>query len=949
MSIVEKPIVNSPFEEPFSYYEFPEGQSRLVEGRRPAGYFVAPRTRSRVGPTARETLVIYDSQTGMAPVNLIRRRVKEWRSAGYPGTTRVTKDLLEHWNDPDREGKHRLFFCEKEAAETIIWLIEASQSAKQGVNIPKDSPADQQSLVKGYGALVRYCCKMATGSGKTVVMAMIIAWSVLNKLYNKQDRRFSDAILVVCPNLTIKERLRVLRPGDERNFYDEFDLAPRSLIPMLSKARIMVTNWHVFAPEDDSVKRSVVQRPAETDTAFCRRVLPELGEKGNILVLNDEAHHAYRPLLFEPGTDSEQATLTKEEEQERNREVATEEVEERTRTATVWVGALDRINKARGVNFCLDLSATPFFIKGSGQREGTPFPWIVSDFDLIDAIQCGIVKIPRIPVDDNSGDPIARYFRIWEWVMEELPSSEKATQKRRAKPESVLRKAEDAIATLASEWKKTFTHFASNGHPVPPVMIVVCDNTNLAEVVHKHIAVGNILPELKNDGDEVTIRIDSKLLEEAESATEPSASKVAAAEELRQKVSTIGRIGLPGEQIRCVVSVMMLNEGWDAQNVTHILGLRAFDSQLLCEQVVGRGLRRTNYDDFSSPEYVDVYGIPFEVIPVQKGSLTRPQPQRLPTLVQALPERKSLELRFPRVEGYVVDVKQRVRADIEKIPSLYVDPSKAPTEIVAKGQVGYRLGRPGLLGPGEEARQDRNPFHITHRLQTTVYQIAAEVTDKLSPEVRPFVFQQVLRITWQYLEKRVRVRGGAVPEEVALKKYRDEIVNRLCNAIRPDTEAGEAPILPRIERYRPVGSTSEVQFRTLKEVHDTTKSHVSHIVVDSGWEHRVAFQLEKSPHVISYVKNDHLEFTIPYEYEGASHYYLPDFLIHLKTHAGPEINLILEVKGFEDEKARAKKTAAQRWVEAVNHHNGYGKWALAECKSPNAISALIDKLNKTLS
>jgi type III restriction enzyme len=195
----------------------------------------------------------------------------------------------------------------------------------------------------------------------------------------------------------------------------------------------------------------------------------------------------------------------------------------------------------------------------------------------------------------------------------------------------------------------------------------------------------------------------------------------------------------------------------------------------------------------------------------------------------------------------------------------------------------------------------------------------------------------------------VKVRGDAVLEEVALRKYRDTIVTRLCDAIRPDTNAGEAPILPRIERYRPVGSTGEVLFRTLKEVHDTIKSHVSHIVVDSGWEHKVAFQFEKSPYIVSYVKNDHLGFAIPYEYEGVNHEYFPDFIIHMKKEDGAKLNIILEVKGFEDEKARAKKTAAQRWVDAVNHHGGYGRWELHESKNPNVISALIDKIAKTSS
>ena len=937
MGVVDKPIINDPFEEPTRHYVFEEGQPRLAEERRPAGFFVAPRTRNHSTPVAVEQLIRYDDQPSLAPVNEIRHRVNEWRRAGYPGTTKITKELLRHWNAPTRE--RRLFYCQREAAETMIWLIEAPAAAKQGIIIPVDEPTDPQSLEKEYGALRRYCCKMATASGKTVVMAMLIAWSVLNKIFNKQDKRFSDAILIMCPSLTVKrQNAERLIPSSPKNFYERFDLVPRSLLTALSKGRYLVTNWHFFLSEDDSRTRGVVQRGEESDSAFCRRTLRELGEKENILVINDEAHHAYRP-----------AQLVEQFRQLKLLADEKEQLEEEIEEATVWVGALDRINKVRGINFCADFSATPFFIRSTGRPEGSPFPWIVSDFSLIDAIESGITKIPRVPVDDNSGQPIPRYFRIWQWVMERLPWADRAKAARKPNPEAVLRQAEGALAMLASEWKKTFEHFKENGSQVPPVMIVVCNNTDLAEVVHTHIARGNIFIELQNtENKEVTLRIDSKLLREAESKLDVATTRVDAAEKLREKVNTIGKIGESGEQIRSIVSVSMLTEGWDAQNVTQILGLRAFDSQLLCEQVVGRGLRRTNYDDFSQPEYVDVYGVPFEVIPVQKASLKKSVPQRLPTLVKALPERKNLEIRFPRVEGYIFDVRRKIKADIKSIPPLYIDPAKEPTEVVVKDTVGVRVGRPDRLGPGTEVLETRNPFHRTHRLQTSVYEIAAQITSKLRPDVRPFVFQQVLEIVWQYLEKRVKVKGGAVLEEVALKRYMDTIVSRLCDAIQPDIEAGESPILPRIERYRPVGSTSEVLFRTLKEVHGTVRSHVSHIVVDSGWEHSIAFQLEKIPDVIAYVKNDRLDFTISYEYEGAMHNYIPDYIIRLKLDDTSEANLILEVKGFEDEQDRAKKAAAQRWVEAVNHHGGFGKWALRECRSPYTLPKILEKLKQEL-
>jgi len=929
--IVDNPIINDPFKEPVQYWLYTEGQPRLNPGRRPSGYYFAARTTPKIKPLAEEEFV------EIQHVNQIRERVRQWREQGFPGTTRITRELLIHWNDPEREGRKRLFFCEKEAAETIIWLTEAPPTAKQGITIPTDEPDDPISLQKGYKGLNRYCCKMATGSGKTVVMAMLIAWSTLNKIQNKQDRRFSDAFLAVCPNLTIKERLQVLQPSDPKNYYEEFDLVPRSLLTLLSRARVAITNWQALNPQDDSRTKSVMQRGEESDSAFCRRVLPDLADKKNILVINDEAHHAYRPKQKEQ--ESGQTQLMAEGTIEK------EETEEEYEEATVWIGALDRINAAIGIRFCMDMSATPFYIKGSGYQEGLPHPWIVSDFGLVDAIESGIVKIPRVPVDSNSGRYIPEYFELWKWINEKLPYADRQTVRRRAKPEAIYREGEGALATLASEWQKTFKYFQENGAKTPPAMIVVCDNTNLSELVTKHIAGGDILPDLENTDDkENTLRIDTKLLDEAEARTETEKPKKDKAESLRRKVATVGKEGEDGEQIRCIVSVGMLNEGWDAHNVTQILGLRAFTSQLLCEQVVGRGLRRTNYDDFTNPEYVDVYGIPFEVIPVAKGTRTVTEQERLSTLVRALPERKSLEIKFPRVEGYVFDVKQKITADIDSMPRLIIDPAREPTEVVAKDFVGYRIGRPDRLGPGREVIQDRNPFHSFHRLQTTVYQIAAEVTDKLGPEKRPFIFPQVLETTWEYIEKRVKVKPEAQIEEIALRKYMDWIVSRLCDAIRPDTKAGETPILPIIERYRQTGSSAEVMFRTVKECYGTSKSHVSHVVTDSRWEHSVAYQLERNPNVIAYVKNDHLDFEIPYEFSGVIHGYRPDYIIRLKQKDGTELNVVLEVKGYEGEQDRAKQAAAKKWVDAVNYNGGFGKWRLTLCRDPHRLNDILESL-----
>jgi type III restriction enzyme len=445
-------------------------------------------------------------------------------------------------------------------------------------------------------------------------------------------------------------------------------------------------------------------------------------------------------------------------------------------------------------------------------------------------------------------------------------------------------------------------------------------------------------------------------LAEAEAALEGE-TKAKAAERLRKVVDTIGKTEWegegdpPGKNIRCVVSVGMLNEGWDAQNVTQILGLRAFTSQLLCEQVVGRGLRRLNYDDFSEPEYVDVYGVPFEVIPVKKKPLSRTEVQKVSTLVRALPERKHLEITFPRVEGYILDVRSRIRLNLDGVPFLQIGGDE-PTEVIVKPAVGYRIGRPDRLGPGPEVVHDRNPFHREKRLQATVYEIAAELTRRLKEKredwgARHILFPQVLGAVWQYLEERVVVVDPDTPlEEVALLKYKQRIIERLTEAIEPVTEAGEPPILPIIERFRPLGSTSEVLFRTVRPCVGTTKSHISHVVLDAPrWEHTVAYQLERMPEVIAYARNDHLDFTIPYEWQGTRHEYRPDYLIRWRCEDGSELKVILEVKGFETEQDRQKEIAARRWVRAVNHHGEFGWWAFVLCKDPARLKTFL--LEKT--
>ncbi len=612
----------------------------------------------------------------------------------WEGATPITRQLLRHWTRIDRS--RQLFFCQREAVETVIYVCEILAAGKRTRFKPELSLDDFVRLRRGervsFAAesrlglhasladvpnepglkpLIRYGCKMATGSGKTVVMGMLIAWTFCNRGRASGDDRFANAALIVCPNLTIKERLQVLRPERDDNYYEAFDLVPSPLLPELRKGRVLVTNWHAFAPESPHAEGgktyAVVNKGEESDPAFAKRVLGELADRGPVMVLNDEAHHAYRPAPVE------------------NEELSKDERAEREE-ATVWIAGLDRINSAVGVGCCVDLSATPFYLHGSGYVEDSPFPWLVSDFGLVDAIESGIVKIPRIPVSDTTGRPEPKYFALWRHITANLAAGEKLPGGK-PKPEIVWREAEDALLTLASQWARRFeqTSAARPGQEVvPPVLIIVCDNTDIAELFYARISgeqgmvaeassvtpdddasddetpkrrgkrpkttriygQGSIFPEyFSNTADRKrTLRIDSRLLAEAEAGG--TASKKDAGELLREVVATVGKPGMPGEHVRCVVSVQMLTEGWDANNVTHILGLRAFGSQLLCEQVVGRGLRRMDYTPdpetgLLTEEYVDVYGVPFSVIPFKGRETGAASTDDAPkNHVRSLPERE---------------------------------------------------------------------------------------------------------------------------------------------------------------------------------------------------------------------------------------------------------------------------------------------------------------------
>ena len=478
----------------------------------------------------------------------MRPRVKAWREAGYPGVTSITKRLLEFWTDPEEYEKRRFFFCQLEAAETLIWLTEAADNERVGLDVPSDG-----------GAFQRLCSKMATGTGKTVVMAMVIAWNILNKVAYSQDTRFAKNVLVVAPGLTVRSRLAVLEPAHAENHYEAFRVVPATLLDQLRQGRVMVRNWHALNWEtaDQIVrKRSVDKRGAKSDEAYVRDVLGEMAAARNLLVINDEAHHAWRVQA-----------------ESKVRGVAKADVDE----ATKWVGGLDRIHQARGILTCYDFSATPFAPSGKRSSDEALFDWIVSDFGLNDAIESGLVKTPRVVVRDDAL-PDAKTFKSRLYHIYNDPEV-KDDLNRRAGPEEPLPSlVADGYHLLGYDWKETAKSWEDAGFKTPPVMITVANRTETAaRVKHAFDRKRILIDELCDE--ERTLHIDSGVLKRAEESEEPIAvvrkdddddsddgvpsPKLTAdqrAEQLRRIVDTVGQPGQPGEQIQNVISVGMLSE-----------------------------------------------------------------------------------------------------------------------------------------------------------------------------------------------------------------------------------------------------------------------------------------------------------------------------------------------------------------------------------------------------
>lgn len=914
-------IINSPYEKPNKHlrYDRNERKFELVEGRRPAGYTIASENSDK-----------FDDPgffVELPEVNKIRERVDKWRDAGYPDVTKVTKELLDYWKRPDRDRK--LFFCQLEAIETLIWFIETPDIEKQGIKLEGDG-----------GNIERLCSKMATGTGKTVVMAMLIAWQIINKVTYRQDTRFSKDILVVSPGLTVRNRLQVLNPSapEGSNYYLEFDLIPPGMYDKLRGGRVKIINWHVLEWEtEEQVKRkkSVDKRGVKSDEAYVRDVLGDMKDAKNIIVINDEAHHAWR---INP--------------EALGKYVRQRDLKDSAMESTVWVGGLDRINKVRKILRCFDFTATPFFPSGKKASEESLFGWIVSDFGLNEAIESGLVKTPRVVVrDDGTPDAKTMKSKFYHIYADPEVKSDinRAVDKELALPDLVTK----AYYFLGKDWVETQNLWRNNHAETPPVMITVCNRTETAARVKFSLDRGKIrIKELQNPN--ATLQIDTKVLNEAESGVNGT-SKKTIAEELREKVDTVGQKGQPGEQIQHVISVGMLSEGWDAKTVTHIMGLRAFTSQLLCEQVVGRGLRRWSYDinqetGLFEPEYVNVFGVPFTFLPHEGEGVgleggVPPPPPTPKTRIHVDENKKEFEITWPNVLRINHTYTPKLKVDLNKIPELQLNPEDTPL----KAELAQIIeGKPDVTKKLKiiDLSDDQVEKLLTSlRKQKLIFEAARDVFDQMKPSwpgSKEYLIAQLIRIVELFLDSdKLVIQSESYRED--LKKRLlillnlNKIVQHIFSAIRAENTEKLGPVF---DKEMPIKSTGRmVTWYTSRPCEITKKSHISHVVYDSAWEASESYELDNNDAVVSWAKNDHLGFVISYLYKGVIHSFYPDFLIKLSNGK----TLVLEVKGVDDEKNRTKRAALREWIDAVNSDGRFGKWEWDVSFRPSDIKDIIKR------
>jgi len=978
-----KPILNSPYEPPARHWELDEhGQptGRITESRRKAD-FITPIPKAKKQKKGQKELVMDEGkglsseaqQYTRAIINDLRVQVERWRALSDPALWRVTPEtarLLRHWRT-HQFSSFRPFFCQVEAVETVIWLTEvAPEIGKDGKRFLDYLEGANREANPD---LLRLALKLATGAGKTTVMAMLIAWQTINHARYRNSKKFTSGFLVVTPGITIKDRLRVLLPSDPDSYYQTRELVPNDMLGEVKKAKIIITNYHAFKLREtlslSKGGRQLLQgrlgeelTTLESEGQMLQRVMPELMGMKHVMVLNDEAHHCYREKVGD-------------EEEEKLKGDDRKEAEKNTEAARLWISGLEAVQRKLGIQRVMDLSATPFFLRGSGYAEGTLFPWTMSDFSLMDAIECGIVKLPRVPVADNIPDGDTPKFRnLWEHIGSRMPKKGKK-KSGDLDPLAIPTELQTALEALYGHYKKVYAAWQDAKIEVPPCFIVVCNNTSTSKLVYDYISgfvridehgkesFHNGRLELFRNFDEHgnpfarpnTMLIDSEQLESGDvlddnfrkmasdeierfrreiverTGNQQAAEKLTDQDLLREVMNTVGKPGQLGAQIRCVVSVSMLTEGWDANTVTHVLGVRAFGTQLLCEQVIGRALRRqsyeTNAEGLFEVEYADVLGIPFDF--TAKPVIAPVGPPRQTVTVQAVsPDRDALEITFPRVEGYRVELpEERLTATFNADSTLELTPELVgPSVTRSEGIIGEGVNL--TLEHTREMRQSAVLFHLTQRLLNTQFRDP-------NGEPKLHLFGQLKRIAREWLEGHLVCKGGTYPAQLLYLELADMACERI-NAGIVSAYLGSNPITAVLDPFNPTGSTRHVRFQTSKTDRWTTdprRCHLNLVILDSGWEGEMCRVLESHPRVRAYVKNHNLGLEVPYRMGGEARRYRPDFIVLVDDGHGDEdlLRLVIEIKGRRRDDAKVKaETMRTHWIPGVNHLGTYGRWAVAE-------------------
>ena len=720
---------------------------------------------------------------------------------------------------------------------------------------------------------------------------------------------------------------------------------PTAMVDKLRRGRVLIRNWHALnweTEEQSASRRGVDKRGAKSDEAYIRDVLRAMANARNFLVINDEAHHAWRvPAGPKP------------------RAVSKRDAEE----ATKWVSGLDRIHRARGILACYDFSATPFVPSGKRITKEALFPWVVSDFGLNDAIESGLVKTPRVVIRDDA-IPDAKTYKSRLYHIYNN-SEVKDDLNRRAKPEEPLPDlVTNGYLLLGYDWRETARDWVERGSVIPPVMITVANRTETAARIkhafdHKRINIDELCDPAR------TLHIDSKVLAEAEAAEEPITdvpiledktdsgsarrlTKKQKAELLRLRVDTIGQPGRAGERIQNVISVGMLSEGWDAKTVTHIMGLRAFTSQLLCEQVVGRGLRRTSYDvnpdtDLFVPEYVNVFGVPFAFLPHEGREDGPPLPQKPKTAIEPQTAKVAFEITWPNVVRINHSYRPRLSFDWDKL---------RPLELDAGGTAQLAQLAPTIDGKPDLTKIDSIDLQDLARelrMQSIVFETAKHVYDQMQENWsggRTFLLAQLVRLVEQFIRLgKITVAPGLFHQDdfkrrLVITLSMTKVVQHIWEAIRHENAERLEPVF---DRDQPIRSTGDMRtWFTGKPCAPTLRSHINFCVFDSTWEASDAHVLDHAKEVMAWVKSDHLGFEVFYVHRGVVRKYRPDFLVRLRSGT----MLVLETKGKDTDRDRTKRRFLVEWVNAVNAYGGFGRWACDVAMNPGDIYDILARHSK---